>query len=133
MKYLRADDYEKIRIALKTGPNLIRHKATFGTELSSQAQDIARILVGMQDTFEMDDFQKMRHDVLIALIASAPDISPYLIEMYFSGDLSIQQRCILLSALGIGTRELAGLEKIVITFSFGIDFRKPQQCNYFLP
>jgi telomere length regulation protein len=113
MKYLRADDYDKIHIGLRTGANLIRQKATFGTELSSQAHDLARVIVGLQDNFEMEDFQRMRHEILIALVASSPDVASYLIEMYFSGDLSIQQRCILLSALGIGARELAGLEKTV--------------------
>jgi telomere length regulation protein len=114
MKYLRADDYTKVNVGLKGSPNLIRRKATFGTELSDQARDLTRILVGMQDTFEMEQFQEMRQAALIALVAAAPDIVvSYLVDAYFTGDLSIQQRCILLSALGIGARELAGLEKTV--------------------
>lgn len=115
MKYLQADNYDKVNIGLKSAPNLIRQKATFGTELSDQAHDLARILVGLQDTYEMEEFQEMRQTALIALVASAPEIvAEYLINVYFTGDISIQQRCILLSALGIGARELAGLEKIVI-------------------
>ena len=132
MKYLRADDYDKIHMGLRTGANLIRQKATFGSELSSQAQEIARILVGLQDNFEMKDFQTMRHEMLIALVACAPDVASYLIETYFSGDLSIQQRCILLSALGIGARELAGLEKTVMIFNVEAKFRKRLHRNYFL-
>ena len=72
MKYLRADDYNKVHIGLKTAAKLIRQKATFGTELSDQAQDLARILVGLQDTYEMEQFQEMRQSALIALVASAP-------------------------------------------------------------
>lgn len=114
MKYLCADDYDKVYIGLKAAPNLIRQKATFGTELSNQAQDLARILVGLQDTYEMEQFQEMRQSALIALVASAPEIvAAYLIDIYFAGDISIQQRLILLSAMGIGARELAGLEKTV--------------------
>jgi len=119
MKYLRADKYDKVNIGLKSAPNLIRQKATFGTELSDQAHDLARILVGLQDTYEMEQFQELRQAALIALVASAPEIvATYLINVYFTGDLSIQQRSILLSALGIGARELAGLEKTVITLYF---------------
>jgi telomere length regulation protein len=96
---------------------LVRQKATFGTELSDQAVDLARVLVGLQDTYDMEQFQEMRQAALIALVASAPEtVAPYLINIYFTGDISIQQRCILLSALGIGARELAGLEKQVIYF-----------------
>jgi telomere length regulation protein len=114
MKYLLTDDYNKLHIGLKAVPNLIRQKATFGTELSDQAQNLARILVGLQDTYEMEQFQEMRQSALIALVASAPEIvAAYLIDVYFTGDISMQQRLILLSAMGIGARELAGLEKTV--------------------
>ena len=114
MKYLQATEYTKVNVGLKTAPNLIRQKAAFGTELSDHAHDLARILVGLQDTYQMDDFQELRHAALIALVASAPEtVASYLIGVYFTGDIAIQQRLVLLSALGIGARELAGLEKIV--------------------
>ena len=68
----------------------------------------------MQDTYSMEQFQEMRQATLIALVAAAPEIVvSYLINAFFTGDISIQQRCILLSAIGIGARELAGLEKTV--------------------
>jgi telomere length regulation protein len=111
---LRDDKYEKVNLGLKTAPTLIRQKARFGTELRDHAEDLARVLVVMQDTFQMEKFEEMRQAALIAVVASAPEnVAPYLINTYFGGDLSIQQRCILLSALGIGARELAGLEKPV--------------------
>lgn len=114
MKYLQSDKYEKVSVGLKTAPDLIRRKASFGTELSDQAVDLSRILVGLQDTFEMEKFQDMRQAALIALTASAAEtVAPYLTNVFFTGDISIQQRCILLSALGIGARELGGLEQKV--------------------
>ena len=114
MNYIQADKYEKINIGLKTAPNLIRAKATFGTELSDQAPDLARIIVGLQDTFDMENFQEMRQAALIALVASTPEtVVSYLINVYFTGDISLQQRLIILSALGVGARELSGLEKVV--------------------
>lgn len=113
LKYLQSDKYEKQHIALKTAPRLIRQKATFGTELTDQAGALARVLTGMQDAFEMDEFQEMRLAGLVALVACAPDVVGYVVETYFSGDLSIQQRLVLLSALGLGARELADLDKKV--------------------
>ena len=111
---MRDDKYEKVNLGLKSAPTLIRQKAHFGTELTDHAEDLARILVVMQDTFQMENFREMRQAALIAIVASAPEIvAPYLVNTYFTGDLSLQQRCILLSALGIGARELAGLEKAV--------------------
>ena len=114
MKYLQADNYTKVNVGLNTASNLIRRKAAFGTELSDHAHNLARILVGMQDTYDMEEFQEKRQAALSALVASAPEIVvSYLIDVFFTGDLSIQQQCILLSAMGIGARELAGLEKTV--------------------
>jgi telomere length regulation protein len=114
MKYLQANDYTKVNVGLRTAPNLIRQKASFGTELSDQAHELARILVGLQDTYEMEQFQDLRHAALIALVASSPEVVvSYLISLYFTGDISIQQRLVLLSALGVGARELAGYGKIV--------------------
>ena len=115
MKFLQADNYNKVNVGLKTAPQLIRAKANFGTELSDQAHDLARILLGLQDTYEMDEFQELRQMALIALVASAPEgVVSYLVGVFFTGDISIQQRCVLLSAIGIGARELAGLEKTVL-------------------
>jgi telomere length regulation protein len=117
MKYLQADNFNKVNVGLKSAPNLVRQKATFGTELSDQAVDLARLLIGLQDTYDMERFQEMRQAALTALVVSAPEtVASYLINIYFTGDISIQQRCILLSALGVGARELAGLEKLVISF-----------------
>lgn len=119
IKYLQADSYEKVSVGLKSAAELIRRKASFGTELSDHAVNLARVIVGLRDTYSMENFQEMRQAALIALVASASDtVAPYLTDVFFTGDLSIQQRCVLLSALGIGARELAGLEQKVIASQF---------------
>jgi telomere length regulation protein len=100
-------------MALKSAPHLIRQKATFGTELTDHADQLARLLMGMQDSFDMEGFQEMRLAGLVAVVAGAPDVVEYIVETFFSGDLSIQQRLILLSALGLGARDLADLDKKV--------------------
>lgn len=114
IKYLRSDKYTAFEKGLKAAPNLIRSKASFGTELSSQAYDLASIIIGLQDNYDMDNFQEMRQAALVSLVASAPqETVSCCVNLYFTGDISLQQRCIILSALAIGARELAELEKVV--------------------
>jgi telomere length regulation protein len=134
---LQSDKYEQISLGLKSAPDLIRRKATFGTELSDHAVNLSRVLVSMQDTFEMENFQELRQGALIAVVASTPkEVLPYFVHVYFTGDMSLQQRLILLSVLGLGAREIAGLEKPV-SFStskeISTDHRKLLPRSYFLP
>jgi telomere length regulation protein len=115
IKYLQAESYDKVLMGLKTAASLIRRKASFGTELSDHAINLAKILIGLHDTYAMENFQEMRQAALTALVASAPNEAvPYFIDVFFTGDVSMQQRCVLLSVMGIGARELAGLEQKVV-------------------
>ena len=48
---------------------------------------------------------------LVALLLAAPTLmGPYFARTYFEGDYSISQRLALLTAIGLGTRELAGFD-----------------------
>ncbi|KAG4305868.1 hypothetical protein PORY_000778 [Pneumocystis oryctolagi] len=103
--------YPKIYIALKTSPDLIRRKANFGTELSKEAITLARIISSMNDEFNMDRFIEMKQESMTALVAACPElVAPYFIEEYFTGDISIQQRYMILSSLALGAREISGIE-----------------------
>jgi Telomere length regulation protein len=53
LKYVQSDKYEKLHMALKSAPHLIRQKAAFGTKLTDQAGKLARVLTGMQEVKEM--------------------------------------------------------------------------------
>ncbi|KAF2436340.1 hypothetical protein EJ08DRAFT_691514 [Tothia fuscella] len=103
------ENYDRHRLALTTAPNLIRRKANFGKEVSDHSEELASILMGMNDQFEMDDFHELRQEALIAVLVAQPTrIAPYLARSCFEGDYSLQQRTTMLTALGLGAREIAG-------------------------
>ena len=107
-----SESYEKQKLALQTAPLLIRRKANYGTEVSFHAEELARLLVGAQDKFEMDNFSDLRLQGMIALVVSQPKtMGPWFARTFFEGDYSLSQRTSVLVTLGLSARELAGVEK----------------------
>ncbi|ERT02162.1 hypothetical protein HMPREF1624_00460 [Sporothrix schenckii ATCC 58251] len=105
------ENYDKQKLALATAPVLIRRKATFGTEVQQHAQDLASILVGLQDAFEMADFDQLRLQGMVALVVAQPQlVGPWYAHTFFDGDYSLAQRASVLTAMGLGARELAGFD-----------------------
>ncbi|EFX03618.1 hypothetical protein CMQ_546 [Grosmannia clavigera kw1407] len=105
------ENYDKQRSALTTAPILIRRKATFGTEVQQHARDLAAILVGLHDTYDMDDFHRLRLQGMVSIVVAQPKmVGPWLASMFFEGDYSLAQRASILTALGLAARELAGFD-----------------------
>jgi telomere length regulation protein len=106
------DNYDKQKLALHTAPTLIRRKANFGTEISSHAVELAGLLVGLQDKFDLDEFHELRLQGMIALITAQPrEMGPWFAKTFFDGDYSISQRASILVVLGLAVRELAGFDQ----------------------
>jgi telomere length regulation protein len=104
-------DPDKFGLAVKHAAGLIRRKINFGREVTDHAEEIATILCNLQDPFETEDFEMLKLQALIAvLLSDVPNMAPWMCKQAFVGDYSIAQRCIILSALGLGGRELAGLK-----------------------
>lgn len=110
--YLRdVESYDKQKLALKTAPTLIRRKANYGTEVSSHAEELASLLVGLQDKFELDDFEEMKRQGIMALIVAQPKLmAPWFARSFFEGDYSLPQRTAVLVSIGLSARELAGYD-----------------------
>jgi telomere length regulation protein len=108
--YLRdTENYDKQKLALSTAAPLIRRKANFGTEVSAHAEELAALLVGLQDKYEIEDFQDMRLQGMIAILIALPlKMGQWFSKTFFDGDYSISQRASILTTLGIGARELGG-------------------------
>jgi telomere length regulation protein len=103
------ENYDRHYLALKTAPSLIRRKANFGKEVSDHSEELASILMGLNDQFEIDEFLDLRQEALIAILIAQPTkIAQYIARSCFEGDFSLQQRTTMLTALGLGARELAG-------------------------
>lgn len=112
ISYLRdTDNYDKQKQALTTGPALIRRKANYGTEVASHAEELATLLVGLQDNFDLENFYDLRLQGMLAVVVAQPKkMAPWFSKTFFDGDYSLAQRASILVVLGLSGRELAGFE-----------------------
>lgn len=102
-----SESYDKQKLGLETAPTLIRRKANYGTEVSSHAEELAGLLVGIQDKFELEDFDDMKLQAIVTLIVSQPKtMAPWFARTFFEGDFSLSQRTSILVSLGVAAREL---------------------------
>ncbi|KPM40985.1 hypothetical protein AK830_g5610 [Neonectria ditissima] len=106
-----SESCDKQKLAIHTAPVLIRRKANYGAEVSSHADELAGLLVGLQDKFEIDDFSDLRLQGMVSLVVSQPKMmAPWFARTFFEGDYSLSQRTSVLITLGLAARELAGFE-----------------------
>ncbi|KAI1178779.1 telomere length regulation protein-domain-containing protein [Nemania sp. FL0916] len=112
IEYLRdTENYDKQKIALTTAPVLIRRKANYGTEVLSHAIDLASLLVGLQDKFDLEDFHNLRLQSMVAVVVAQPQkMAPWFAKTFFDGDYSLSQRASVLIVLGLSGREIAGFD-----------------------
>ncbi|KAK3720795.1 telomere binding protein [Vermiconidia calcicola] len=104
-------NHDRFQLGIKHAASLIRRKINFGAEVRDHAEEIAVILCNLHDPFETEDFDELRLQALIAVnLSSIEQMAPWLSKQAFVGDYSIAQRCIMLSALGLSGRELAGFK-----------------------
>jgi telomere length regulation protein len=107
------EKHDRFELGIKHAAPLIRRKSNFGREVTDHAEELARILCSLQDPFDTEDFEEMRLQALIAVILSdASAIAPWLSRQAFAGEFSISQRCVMLTAIGLSGRELAGLKEM---------------------
>lgn len=109
--YLRdTENYDRQKLALTTAPVLIRRKANFGTEVQEHAEELATLLVGIQDKFGIENFYELKVQGMIAIVVARPQkMGPWFAKTFFDGDFSAAQRSSVLTVLGLSARELAGL------------------------
>jgi telomere length regulation protein len=126
IEYLRdTETYDKQKLALQTAPTLIRRKSNYGTEVSSHADELAGLLAGIQDKFEIENYHDLRLQGIIALIVAQPKaMGPWFARTFFEGDYSLTQRTTVLVALGLAARELAGFD--ISVYQAGASFASKQ-------
>lgn len=88
------------------------------------APNVAALAIGLDDAFNLDDFEPRRQGLVTALVACAPrQVAPFLAEQYFNTQYSLHQKSVMLTALAMGARELAGMPTIqAATTTRRIDF-----------
>ena len=68
--------------------------------------------MGLGDKYEMEDFQQLRLQGMIAVLVAVPlRMGQWFSKTFFDGDYSMSQRASILTTLGMGARELAGFRK----------------------
>ncbi|KAI4122185.1 MAG: hypothetical protein LQ338_005968, partial [Usnochroma carphineum] len=106
------ENYDRHTLALTHASSLIRRKASFGTEVTDNIQDLASILTGLQDKWNLENFEELRLQGMIAVLVAQPlEMGQWFSATYFNGDYSISQRAAVLTTLSLGARELAGYGK----------------------
>lgn len=106
------ENFDIHKLALSNAAGLIRRKAAFGTEVSDNIEDLATLLVGLGDKWEMEHFQQMRLQGMIAVLVAEPlKMGQWFSRTFYNGDYSMGQRASVLTTLSMGARELAGLGK----------------------
>ncbi|KAJ9142084.1 Telomere length regulation protein [Pleurostoma richardsiae] len=110
--YLRdAENYDRQKLALTTAPILIRRKANYGTEVKEHAEELASLLIGLEDKYELEDFYNLKLQGMVALVVAHPQkMGPWFAKTFFDGDYSISQRASVLTVLGLSAREISGFE-----------------------
>jgi telomere length regulation protein len=112
MSMLRDDkNHDRFQLGMKHAASLIRRKSSFGAEVRDHAEEIGVILCNLQDPFSTEDFNELKLQAMISvLLSDVKTMAPWFSKQAFLGDYSIAHRCAILSALGLGGRELAGLK-----------------------
>ncbi|TKA73177.1 hypothetical protein B0A55_07394 [Friedmanniomyces simplex] len=112
MSTLRDDKTpDRFQLGMKHAAPLIRRKANFGREVKDHAEELMGALCNLQDPFDTEQFEELKLQAMVAILLSDVDaMGPWLSTHAFVEGYSIAQRCIMLSALGLGGRELAGFK-----------------------
>ena len=110
ISYFRdSESYDKQKLALSTAPGLIRRKANFGTEVKDHVEELASLLMGLQDKYDIANFNELRIQSMIAILLSDPKkMGKWHAKTFFDGDYSVSQRASVLSTITMAARELGG-------------------------
>jgi len=110
LQYLRAtDDPIKQEVALSSAEELIRQKEGVGSEIEENAQDLAKAIYALQDTFNLEGFDKFQQDSIVALLVAAPiPTFSVIIDEFYDRNSSDSQRSLALRCISLSVKELAG-------------------------
>ncbi|KAG7907230.1 hypothetical protein KL905_004248 [Ogataea polymorpha] len=115
VSYLQADSqkdqlaYEKHEILYKVLAPLVRTKAN-SQELHFYSEALLDLVLGLPNSYKLADFESWRLSCCIAIcVGDFEQATAFLIKSFFSGDISLNRRVLILSCLSLSAREKAGL------------------------
>ena len=123
LEYLTVDTnkpnaYEMRRKALLEGPTLLRQKAENGTEVEFYLEDLLTQLISLDNHFDDKDLHDLQLANIVAVIVVIPKVTLFMYKLLLTGDYSLQQRIMILSASALAARELRGFDDESISKSF---------------
>ncbi|RCK65396.1 DNA replication checkpoint protein tel2 [Candida viswanathii] len=114
----KSNAYEMRRKALLDGPTLLRQKAKNGTEVEFYLEDLLTQLIALDNHFDDKDFSDLKLANMVAVIVTNPKITFFMFKLLLTGDYSLQQRIMILSATTMAARELRGFRDESVSKSF---------------
>ncbi|KAG7746707.1 hypothetical protein KL912_003836 [Ogataea haglerorum] len=116
ISYLQADSqkdqlaYEKHDILNKVLAPLVRTKAN-SQELHFYSETLLDLVLGLSNPYKFADFESWRLSCCIAIcVGDFEQAAAFLIKTFFSGDISLNRRILILSCLSLSAREKSGLD-----------------------
>lgn len=104
-----SENVDRYHLGITNAASLIRRKSGFGTELVENIEGLALVVISLQDNYSLPNFHEHRLQAMIALLVAQPiRMGRYFTATFFDGDLSQTQRSVILTAMGLGAREVAG-------------------------
>ncbi|KAI8098324.1 telomere length regulation protein-domain-containing protein [Gilbertella persicaria] len=110
IRYLQdKNDPLKLEAGLTASEQVIRRKIGAGTELSESSITLAKYLIGFPETYEIHDFRKLQQNALTALMVGVPEtVTEFIIDQIYDRNTSTGQKQMILGAISLAVRELAG-------------------------
>ncbi|AMD20692.1 HDL052Wp [Eremothecium sinecaudum] len=101
--------YNHLQLLQKT-VTLVRQKKDFVSEVRFYFKPLLNSIAILTNPMEVEGFEEWRINALVSLIVVVPEEIIKVFETLFQGDLSLQQRLSILSALSLASRELRGID-----------------------
>ncbi|KAI9010650.1 telomere length regulation protein-domain-containing protein [Hyaloraphidium curvatum] len=111
LAYLRAssEDVTKQELALQHAVSVIR--AMHDMDWTDHGPELALSLVRLDDSYELDDFDKLRGTALRETVSrGAKHVIPALVSAFYDRNFSLSQRLLLLDCLASAARDLSSLD-----------------------
>lgn len=95
---------------LKLTVKLVRQKKDFPSEVSYYNTGLLSNIACLNNNLDEPHFEQSRINALVSILVVTPDKVTELLRIFFTSELSLQQKMSILSSLGLSARELRGFD-----------------------
>ncbi|QLL34294.1 hypothetical protein HG536_0G01530 [Torulaspora globosa] len=95
---------------LKLTVKLVRQKKDFPSEVSYYSTGLLSSIACLNNNLDEPHFEQGRINALVSMLVVTPDKATELMRIFFTSELSLQQKISILSSFGLSARELRGFD-----------------------